>query len=210
MLKRFQNSCGRQHRQEPLLHNSKLLFSWQKCVLSSADEKWGWVSRYEHKEIWRICMLITHTFFQCPAGHQNSLCLCCKGTAVKSSRVDGKLWQGKRRPRGKVENTSHWKNHSSTLVCFHPCLKMPTQLPYSAVSCWDGLESGWMVMGGQEHSQLLKQCCRIFCESKDKDLARTRHAHQVTEAYSAAECLPFLCAVWAWSCCRLRTVTNTG
>ena len=22
--------------------------------------------------------------------------------------------------------------------------------------------------------------------------------------------LPFLCAVWAWSCCKIRTVTNTG
>ena len=50
-----------------------------------------------------------------------------------------------------------------------------------------------MVLGGQEHSQLLKQCCRIFCKDKDKDLARTRHAHQVTEAaYSAAECLSYV------------------
>ena len=57
------------------------------------------ICRYEHKEIWRISLLITHTFFQCPARHQNSLCLCCKGTAVKSSRGDGKLWQRKRRPR---------------------------------------------------------------------------------------------------------------
>ena len=46
----------------------------------------------------------------------------------------------------------------------------------------------------------VKACC----------LAKTRHAHQVT-----AESLHilhlsfyFLCAVWAWSCCQLRTVTN--
>ena len=58
------------------------------------------ICRYEHKEIWRICLLTTHTFFQCPARHQNSLCLCCKGTAVQSSSGDGKLRQEKRRPRG--------------------------------------------------------------------------------------------------------------
>ena len=35
-------------------------------------------------------------------------------------------------------------------------------------------------------------------------------ASYLTCAYSAAKCLHFLCVVWAWSCCRLRTVTNTG
>ncbi len=107
MLNRFQSSCDRQHRQQPLLHNSKRLFSRHKCVLSWAGgKKWGWnadavrICRYEHKEIWPICLLITHTFFQCPARHQNSLCFCCKDTANHSSRGDGKLWQGKRRPTG--------------------------------------------------------------------------------------------------------------
>ena len=47
-------------------------------------------------------------------------------------------------------------------------------------SCWDGRENGWMVLGGQVQSQLLEQCCRIFCESIY--LVRTRHAHQVTAA----------------------------
>ena len=37
-----------------------------------------------------------------------------------------------------------------------------------------------MVLGGQVQSQLLEQCCRIFCESIY--LVRTRHAHQVTAA----------------------------
>ena len=96
MLKRFQNSCGRQHRQEPLLHNSKLLFSRQKCVLSSADEKWGWVSRYEHREIWRICMLVTHMFFQRPAGHQNSLCLCLQGHCSQVIPSRWKVMTGKK------------------------------------------------------------------------------------------------------------------
>ena len=67
MLNRFQSRCDRQHRQQPLLHNSKWLFSRHKCVLSSAGGKWVWnahavrICRYEHKEIWPICMLITHT-----------------------------------------------------------------------------------------------------------------------------------------------------
>ena len=106
MPKRFQNSCGRQHRQQPLLHHNKWLFSRHRCVLSSAGGKWGWnadavrICRYEHKEVWRICLLIAHTFFQFPARHQNSLCFCCKDTANQSSRGDGKLWQGKRRPTG--------------------------------------------------------------------------------------------------------------
>ena len=43
-----------------------------------------------------IHLLITHTFFQCPARHQNSWCLCCKSTAVQSSRRDGKLPQKKK------------------------------------------------------------------------------------------------------------------
>ena len=33
MLNGFQSSCDRQHRQQPLLHNSKWLFSRYKCVL---------------------------------------------------------------------------------------------------------------------------------------------------------------------------------
>ena len=32
-------------------------------------------------------------------------------------------------------------------------------------SCWDGLESGSMVLGGQVQSQLQEDCCRIFYES---------------------------------------------
>ena len=83
--------------------NIKWLFSRHKCVLSLAGGKWGWnadavrICRYEHKEIWHICLLITSTFFQCPARHQNSLYLCCKDTANQSSWGYGK---GKRRPRG--------------------------------------------------------------------------------------------------------------
>ena len=45
-------------------------------------------------------------------------------------------------------------------------------------SCWDGWESGWMVLGGQVQSQLLQQCCKSFV--KASYLVRTRHAHQVT------------------------------
>ena len=57
LLKGFQSSCGRQHRQQPLLHNSKWLFSGHKGVHSSAGGKRGWnadavgICRYEHKEI---------------------------------------------------------------------------------------------------------------------------------------------------------------
>ena len=76
MLKQFQNSCGWQHRQQPLLHNSKWLFSRHKCVLSLADGKWGWNAdavrscRYKHKEIWCIttaCWLHTRSSSALPA-----------------------------------------------------------------------------------------------------------------------------------------------
>ena len=86
-----QTCCDRQHKQQPLLHNSKWLFSRHKCVLSSAGGKWGWnadavrICRFEHKEVWRICLLITHTFFQCPARHRNSLWFWCKAKTVKVS-----------------------------------------------------------------------------------------------------------------------------
>ena len=40
----------------------------------------------QHKEIWHICLLITHTFFQCPARHQNSLCLVAR--ALQSSHLE--------------------------------------------------------------------------------------------------------------------------
>ena len=43
MLKRFQNSCGRQHRQQPLPHNSRYLFSQRKCVLSFENEGKMWM-----------------------------------------------------------------------------------------------------------------------------------------------------------------------
>ena len=284
MLKGFQSSCGRQHRQQPLLHNSKLLFSWHKCVFSSAGGKWGWnvdavrICRYEHKEIWHICLLITHTFFQCPARHLNSLCICCKGTAVQSSEGDGKLWQGKRKPRGLY--TLCWKPHitsreyislekpvfniglmplllenahatallSRVMNLFKEAVEHlnPNQTPVltmdqplSAIAkeiqytwlwsdsfcnhkyvimtggwcvgstCWVGPESGWMVLGGQVQSQLLERCCRIVCESilccEDKICPPV---YSCSAAYSLAECLPFLCAVWASSCCQLRTVSD--
>ena len=77
-------------------------------------------------------------------------------------------------------------------------------------SCWDGRESGWMVLGGQVQSQLLEGCWKIFCESmlccEDKTCPPR---YSWSAVYSVAGCLPFLCAVWAWSCCHLRTVTNT-
>ena len=77
-------------------------------------------------------------------------------------------------------------------------------------SRWDGRESGWMVLGGKVQSQLLQGCWKIFCESmlccEDKTCPPR---YSWSAAYSAAGCLPFLCAVWAWSCCQLRTVTNT-
>ena len=57
-------------------------------------------------------------------------------------------------------------------------------------------------------SQLLEQCCKIFCESilscEDKTCPP---GYRCDAAYSAADCLPFLCGVWAWSCCQLRAVT---
>ena len=97
-------------------------------------------SRYEHKEIWHIttaCWL--HTLIQCLAHHQNSLCLYCKHTANLSPWGDGKVWQGKKRPKAlytlcwklnpsQVESISHWKSQSPILVWCHFCLKMPTQL----------------------------------------------------------------------------------
>ena len=77
-------------------------------------------------------------------------------------------------------------------------------------SCWDGPENGWMVLGGQVQSQLLERCCRIFCESILSCENKTcPPGYSCSAAYSAAECLPFLCGVWAWSCCQLRTVINT-
>ena len=51
MLNRFQSSCDRQHRQQPLLHNNKWLFSRHQCVLSSAGGKWGW-----NADAVRICI----------------------------------------------------------------------------------------------------------------------------------------------------------
>ena len=41
---------------------------------------------------------------------------------------------------------------------------------------------------------------KASCEDKTCPLGYSSSA-----AYSGAECLPFLCAVWAWSCCQLRT-----
>ena len=77
-------------------------------------------------------------------------------------------------------------------------------------SYWDGRENGWMVLGGQVQSQLLEQCCRNFCESilscEDKTCPP---GYRCCTAYSAADCLPFLYGVWAWSCCHLGTVTHT-
>ena len=43
-----------------------------------------------------------------------------------------------------VESTSHWKSQSSILVWCHSCLKMPTQLPHSAVS-WIWSRKLWNV-----------------------------------------------------------------
>ena len=82
MLNRFQSSCDRQHRQQPLLHNSKRLFSRHKCVLSWAGgKKWGWnadavrICRYEHKEI-SACWLHTHVLpVPCPPSEQFMLLL---------------------------------------------------------------------------------------------------------------------------------------
>ena len=46
-------------------------------------------------------------------------------------------------------------------------------------------------------------CGRIFCESifscEDKTYPP---GYNCSAAYSAAICLPFLCPVWAWSCCQ--------
>ena len=64
--------------------------------------------------------------------------------------------------------------------------------------CWGGRENGWKVLGGQVQSQLLEQCCRIVSECilscEDKTWPP---GYSCSAAYSAAECLPFLCAVWA-------------
>ena len=77
-------------------------------------------------------------------------------------------------------------------------------------SCWDGRESGWTVLCDQVQSQLLEQSCRIFCESILSCAGKTcPPGYSWSAAYSASECLPFLCAVWAWSCCQLQTVANT-
>ena len=99
--------------------------------------------RYEHKKIWPICLLITHTFFQCPARHQNSLCLCYKGAAVQSSRGDGKLWQEKKEAEGIIytllktnhhkqrvrligkASLQHWFDATLAWKCSCNCLTQP-------------------------------------------------------------------------------------
>ena len=154
MLNRFQSSCDRQHRQQPLLHNSKRLFSRHKCVLSWAGgKKWGWnadavrICRYEHKEIWPICLLITHT--------RSSSALPAIRTVYASvartlQTIHLEEMESYDREKGglqdytytlwwklnpsQVKSISHGQSKSPILVWCHSCLKIPTQLPYSTAS----------------------------------------------------------------------------
>ena len=120
MLNRFQSSCDRQHRQQPLLHNNKWLFSRHQCVLSSAGGKWGWnvdavrICRYEHKDREKGGL------------QEYNYTLCWK---LNPSQV---------------ESISHGQSKSPVLVWCHSCLKIPTQLPYSTAS-WIWSRKPWNI-----------------------------------------------------------------
>ena len=126
LLKRFQSSCGRQHRQQPLLHNCKWLFSRQvenegemRMLSESVDmstRKYG-VS---------ACWLHTRSSRALPAIRTLDASV---ARALQSSHLEEmeSYDRKKRSPRGlytysagnkpsQVECTSHWKSQSSTLV----------------------------------------------------------------------------------------------
>ena len=139
-----QTCCDRQYKQQPLLHNSKWLFSRHKCVLSSAGGKWGWnadavrICRYEHKEIWPICLLITHT--------RSSSALPAIRTVYASvartlQTIHLEEMESYDREKGglhdynytlcwklnpsQVESISHGQSKSPILVWCHSCFKFP-------------------------------------------------------------------------------------
>ena len=89
-------------------HCTRVSLAWQA---KNEDEIWM-LAEFVHRSTGKYgaCACWLHTFFQCPAHHQNSLCLCWKGTAVQSSQRD-KLWQGKRRPRGLYIHSTGNSNH---------------------------------------------------------------------------------------------------
>ena len=85
--------------------------------------------------------------------------------------------------------------------------------------------TNYVIMGGCLHAEMAgtvvkwfwvamcnHNCWNSVAESfvKASYLVRTRHTHQITAAVlHILQCLPFLCGVWAWSCCQLGTVGNT-
>ena len=76
-------------------------------------------------------------------------------------------------------------------------------------SCWDGHSVEWFWVSKCNHS-----CWNSVAESfvKASYLAKTKicpPGYSRSATYSATECLPFLCRVWAWSCYQLQTVANT-
>ena len=123
-----------------------------------------------------------------------------------------------------MEPISYGQSQFSTFVWCHSCLKMPMQLPYSTVSwiwsrkLWNSwiqirgrvVEWFWMAKRNHKCWYCITWPCRIFCESiltcQDKPYPG---GYSCSAAYFAAVCLPFLCVVWAWSCCQLRTMANT-
>ena len=163
MLNSFQSSCDRQHRKQPLLHNSKWFFSRHRCVLSSVGGKWGWNvdavrnCRYEHKEIWPICLLITHTRSSSALPTIRTVYASVARTLQTSHLEEMESYD--RQKRGlqdynytlcwklnpsQVESISHGQSKSPILVWYQSCLKIPTQLPYSTVS-WIRLRKLWNI-----------------------------------------------------------------
>jgi len=153
MLNRFQSSCDRQHRQQPLLHNSKRLFSRHKCVLSWAGGKNEGEMRMLSESVdtstrkygLSACWLHTRSSSALPAIRTVYASVARTLQTIHLEEMESydrekgglqdytyTLWW-KLNP-SQVKSISHGQSKSPILVWCHSCLKIPTQLPYSTAS----------------------------------------------------------------------------
>ena len=131
-----------------------------------------------------------------------------------------------------VESISQRKSQSSTLVWCHSCLKMPMQLPYSTL-LWIWSRKMWNIW-----IQIRLQCWQwTSCPGVGIFMLRwpgewlngSEWPGAVTTAGTVLQNLlwkhlilqgqdmptssrvpSFLMWCWAWTCCQLQTVANTG